>query len=34
MYVLDLTCLPQGNYLLTVVTASGKRQHLRLTKQL
>lgn len=32
-YVLDLTCLPQGHYLLTVVIANGKRHHLRLTKQ-
>ena len=32
-YVLDLACLPQGNYLLTVVTASGKRHHVRLAKQ-
>jgi len=32
-YVLDLACLPQGNYLLTVVTDKGKRHHVRLAKQ-
>lgn len=32
-YVLDLAFLPQGNYLLAVVTAEGKRHSVRLTRQ-
>ena len=32
-YELDLTPLPRGNYLLTVVTAEGKRHSVRLTRQ-
>ena len=31
-YVFDLSSLPQGNYLLAIVTADGRRRSARLTK--
>jgi hypothetical protein len=31
-YVFDLSSLPQGHYLLTIVTADGRRHSVRLTK--